>query len=382
MDRYAKEIEDFSFIPLVDDQSGRARDQEADRRQREGQKAQDPRRLRVTIGINGWLNTEDDITKPWRVLPSDTEVFALRYELKTLLALGSAMKDFAQSVAWKTLRAEVIKRTALVSLASVLWPVAVVSTASNFDNPFMRARNRSKMAGRLLADALINKVQGERPVTLIGYSLGATAIHSCLQSLAERHAFGLVDTVVMMGAPAPSDPTHWRTLHTVVSGRIFNAYSKNDMILGLVYRMHSLGLGAAGLRSIDGVVSLKNLNLSETVSGHLRYPSLTGEILRQCGFPGVKASARIEKDDEMKKRDDQGGSDLLDLETPPSDLGAAKTPPLPPRPSPPPPAYDTLELPPPPMTTERESSPAPPGRDGGRGSARRETASAAAQDRG
>ncbi|OAA46846.1 transmembrane and coiled-coil domains 4 [Metarhizium rileyi] len=296
MDKYAKEVEDFKFIPLASAGHG-LDDPESP--------AKETRRLRVTIGINGWLNDESDITTPWRVLPtSETEVFALRYEMKTLLSLGTALQDLVQSFAWKTLKVEIVKRTVLATLWAALWPIQVLAAASNVDNPFSRASNRSKKAGRLLADALINKVQGERPVTLIGYSLGATAIHACLQSLAERKAFGLIDNVVIIGAPAPSNAAHWRTLRCVLSGTLFNVYSENDLILGFVYRMHSLALGIAGLQAITPVKGVQNLDLSERVSGHLRYPSLTGEILQECGFTGVRCDGEIEKDDLIRMKDD------------------------------------------------------------------------------
>lgn len=309
MDKYAKEVEDFKFIPLGSTQYG------SDFQRPPDPNSQENRRLRVTIGVNGWLNSESDITKPWRVLPtSETEVFALRYEMKTLLNLGTALKDLVQSFAWKTLKIEIIKRTVLATLWAALWPIQVLAAASNVDNPFNRASNRSKKAGHLLADALINKVQGERPVTLIGYSLGATAIHACLQSLAERKAFGLIENVVIIGAPAPSNAAHWRTLRCVVSGTIFNVYSENDMMLGFVYRMHSLALGVAGLQAIEGVNGLQNLDLSEKVSGHLRYPELIGGILKECGFTGVLVDGEIEKDELIRMKDDHAEGKLVDFE--------------------------------------------------------------------
>ncbi|KAG6008002.1 hypothetical protein E4U21_005236 [Claviceps maximensis] len=324
MDKYAKEVEDFKFIPL-ESESGTSKSRltsadsefKASQDQSQGQshdKNQESRRLRVTIGINGWLNSEDDITKPWRVLDSSSEVFALRYEMKTLLSLGTALQDLVSSLAWKTLKMEIIKRTVLATLWAALWPIQILAAASNVDNPFSRASNRSQKAGQLLADALINKVQGERPVTLIGYSLGAKAIHACLQSLADRQAFGLVESVVIIGAPAPSHAPHWRTLRCVVSGPIFNAYSENDMVLGFVYRMHSLALGVAGLQAIENVHGLHNLDLSGRVSGHLRYPSLTGEILKECGFLGVRASGEIEKDDVIKMKDEHAQGEGVDFE--------------------------------------------------------------------
>lgn len=296
MDKYAKEVEDFKFIPLESEPAAAA--------STSVEKHAAQRRLRVTIGINGWLNSEDDVARPWRVLDSSSEVFALRYEMKTLLGLGTALQDLVSSFAWKTLKAEVIKRTVLATLWAALWPMQLLAAASSVDNPFSRASNRSQKAGRLLADALVNKVQGERPVTLVGYSLGALAIHACLESLAQRRAFGLVDAVVLIGTPAPSDAAHWRALRPVVSGPIFNVYSENDMVLGFVYRMHSLALGVAGLQAIRGVRGIRNVNLSQRVSGHLRYPSLTGEILRRCGFENVRAGTEIEKDDLIRMKDE------------------------------------------------------------------------------
>lgn len=326
MDKYAKEVEDFRFIPLNGDVA-KTTDEQAPENQNEVVQNQEPqekvsdkedfkdRRLRVTIGVNGWLNSEDDVTRPWQALGSDSEVFALRYEMKTLLSLGTALNELVRSVAWNAFKSEIIKRTVLATLWAALWPIQVVAMASNVDNPFNHASNRSKKAGRLLADALVNKVQGERPVTLVGYSLGANAIHACLQSLAERRAFGLVDTVVIIGTPAPSDAAHWRTLHTVVSGKIFNVYSENDMVLGFVYRMHSLALGVAGLQAIESGGGVENVNLSDAVSGHLRYPELIGKILHRCGFIGIKTGDDvIEKDDVIKMKDEYAAGHIVDLD--------------------------------------------------------------------
>lgn len=290
MDSYAREVEDFRFIPLQKSSS----DPESAREESKS------RRLRVTIGINGWLTSEDDITKPWAGLGDDTEVFALRYEMDKLLALGRALEGMVSSYAWRTVKVEILRRTVLASLWAALWPAYVLNVASNVDNPWNLALNRSEKAGEVLADALVNKVQGERPVTLIGYSLGARAIYTCLRSLAERKAFGLVDTVVLIGAPAPSDAPVWQRLRSVVAGNIFNVYTENDYILGFLYRTHSLQLGVAGLQPIKGVRGIQNLDLSAEVSGHLRYPELTGQVLARCGFANVRGGDRpIEREDDL-----------------------------------------------------------------------------------
>ncbi|KAI1271676.1 DUF726-domain-containing protein [Xylaria sp. FL0933] len=297
VDRYAKEVEDFKFLPLS---------AEWGTRWRKGNEA-DARRLRVTIGINGWLETEDDVTKPWRVLGDESEVFALQYEMSSLMALGQQLRALVGSAAWSFVRAEILKRTVLVTLQSALWPILLLNSASNIDNPFSLARNRSEKAGQILADALINKVQGERPVTLIGYSLGARVIYACLRALAERKAFGLVDTVVLIGAPVPSNEGHWQMMRSVVAGKLFNVHSANDYILGFLYRSTSLQLGVAGLQSvgadIDGV---EDLDLSEEVHGHLRYPGLIAQILHRCGFVNVKGG------DMVIEKEKQGGIELRD----------------------------------------------------------------------
>lgn len=288
VDQYARDVEDFKFIPLKDEWGTGSRESEADRR-----------RLRVTIGINGWLADRDDVTKPWRYLNDDSEVFALRYEMKSLLGLGESLQNLVNSYAWNTVKVEILKRTVLATLWSALWPAYLLSAASTIDNPFNLAKNRSEKAGEILADALINRVQGERPVTLVGYSLGARVIYSCLRSLARRQAFGLVENVVFIGAPVPSNRSHWYMMRSVVSGKLFNVYSKNDYLLAFCYRATSIQLGVAGLQEIKDIEGVENLNLSEEVQGHMRYAKLIEKILARCGLPVIKGvEPSIEKDED------------------------------------------------------------------------------------
>jgi hypothetical protein len=86
MDNYAKEVEDFAFIP-VHSTNKTSEDHE------EGAKAASDHdhKLRVTICISGWLTEKEEVTKPWTMLGTGAEVFAMRYELEALLNLGHAM---------------------------------------------------------------------------------------------------------------------------------------------------------------------------------------------------------------------------------------------------------------------------------------------------
>jgi Protein of unknown function (DUF726) len=280
MDQYAREVEDFAFLPM---RRSRGRGQGSDVRD----VPVEERRLRVTIAVSGWLAEKRDVMRPWRVIGAQTEVFALRWELEALLDMGMSLETMVSSAVWAVASREIIARTVFASLMFAMWPIALLKLSKVVDNPFNVAKSRADKAGLVLADAIINKAQGERPVTLIGYSMGARLIYSCLMSLAERRAFGLVESAVLIGAPAPSDASVWRAIRTVVSGRLVNAYSEKDYVLAFLYRTSSIQFGVAGLEAVDGVKSVENVDVSAIVSGHMRYPHLVGTILENIGWEDI-----------------------------------------------------------------------------------------------
>ncbi|TID24017.1 DUF726-domain-containing protein [Venturia nashicola] len=288
MDEYAKEVEDFGFLPIHKWSRPRKIEKEY-------------RRLRVAIGISGWLTDKEDVIKPWRVLSPSIEGFALKYEVESLLSLGNAMTSLVSSTAWTYAKKEIIKRTIFATLKEALWPLMIVRVARIVDNPFSVAKSRSDKAGEVLADALINKAQGERPVSLIGYSLGARVIYTCLMSLADRKAFGLIENVVLLGCPAPSDSADWRKMRSVVSGRLVNVYSENDYVLAFLYRTSSIQYGVAGLRPAEYVKGVENVDVSDIVSGHLRYRYLTGAILKRIGCEDIDIEEVEQEEEELKE---------------------------------------------------------------------------------
>ncbi|KAK7741728.1 hypothetical protein SLS53_004791 [Cytospora paraplurivora] len=290
IDEYAKEVEDFAFVPVNKPslmQWGKHEDK-------------DTRHLRVAVAISGWLVDKDEVVLPWKVISGrSTEAFALRWELSALLRLGSALNAYIKSYAWGYVKKEIISRTIFATLASALTlPYGLAKASRLIDNPFSVAMSRSDKAGRVLADALINKVQGERPVTLIGYSLGARVIYTCLNELAKRKAFGLVESVCLLGAPVPSDPIEWRRIRSVVAGRVVNVYSTKDFILAFLYRTNSLQYGVAGLQAIQDVQGIENVDVSDLVEGHTQYRFLVGSILQKLQLEDIDAEA-VEK--QLKK---------------------------------------------------------------------------------
>ncbi|KAJ4422187.1 hypothetical protein N0V82_003157 [Gnomoniopsis sp. IMI 355080] len=282
VDEYAKHVQDFAFMPL-NKQSLFSKGK---------QDAKNTRHLRVAIGISGWLTEKDEVGLPWQVIDGrSTEAFALRWEVEALLRLGHALSTYIKSYAWGFAKKEILSRTIFASLASALvLPYGLAKAARVIDNPFSVAVARSEKAGAVLADALINKVQGERPVTLIGYSLGARVIYSCLNELANRKAFGLVESVCLMGAPVPSDPIYWRRIRSVVAGRVVNVYSTKDYLLAFLYRANSLQYGIAGLQAIPDVQCIENVDVSDLVEGHTQYRFLVGSILQKLDLEDIDAA--------------------------------------------------------------------------------------------
>ncbi|KAJ5612330.1 hypothetical protein N7510_005524 [Penicillium lagena] len=296
MDKYAREVDDFAFIPI---RGPRRRSNE-----KESEEARQDHRLRVTIGVTGWVREESNFVVPWQVVGADSEVFGLRWEMEPLMKLGNAIRTLVTSAAWSVAGREVLAHTIFAGIMSaVMLPLGLLKVAGVVDNPFSVAKARADKAGEVLADALIDKVQGERPVTLIGYSLGSRLIFSCLQSLERRGAYGLVESAIFMGSPTPSDADHWLRMRSVVSGRLINVFSQNDSVLAFLYRTSSLQLGVAGLQKVEGVPGVENIDMSESISGHLRYEYLLGRILTTIGLQDIDAREMEQEEAALAEED-------------------------------------------------------------------------------
>jgi hypothetical protein len=302
MDSYAREVEDFQFLPVHGSSSKKTSEDEDQGAQ---EASEHDHKLRVTIGISGWLTEKEEVVKPWRSLGTGAEIFALKYELEALLNLGNAMNGMVQSAAWGYAQKEIIAQTIFADLAAAMWPMALMKVARVVDNPFSVAKSRADKAGEVLADALINRAQGERPVTLIGYSLGARVIYTCLMSLAKRKEFGLVENAVLIGGPTPSDTSDWRVLRSAVAGRLVNVYSVNDYVLGFMYRTSAIQYGVAGLQKVEGLASVENFDVSEDVSSHQRYRYLIGAILKKIGFEDIDMTAVEREQEELAKMEEE-----------------------------------------------------------------------------
>ncbi|KAK4172430.1 hypothetical protein QBC36DRAFT_337913 [Triangularia setosa] len=312
MEQHAKDVSDAGFIPLrgiVNEECFKI-----------SEIVPDYRRIRVVLGVGGWLPNKADMFRPWRCLGEQNEVYVVRWELDNLVKLNTALETMVKSAAWSIAKKEIIARSSepsskilqldpskstdrhgpvYTSLIDARWPAALLKLSKIVDNPWNTCMVRADKLGSILADIISSKAPGERGVSLVGYSLGARAIYTCLAILAERRAFGLVENVVVMGLPAPSETAIWVAMRSVVTGRMVNVYSENDYILGFLCRQCSVEYGVAGLERIVGVDSIEQLDVSAKVSSHLRYPYLVGTILHHIGWEDVDKEQATQEEHAM-----------------------------------------------------------------------------------
>ena len=304
VEEYEREIRDFKFVPLdetiPDDSQARPPSSTS-----QASELQSSHKLRVAIGISGWLTRIPDVTSPWTVFSSDSvEPFALRYERDVLLKLGATLTSILRDSAYSLAQASFLQVALPAVVSTALLPVTLLRAGSYLNNPFSLSMERSDKAGKVLASALMAKAQGERPVSLVGYSLGARVIHSCLLELASQNAFGLIENVVLMGAPAATEELSWRKIRSVAAGRVVNVYTTNDLLLAVLYRTIKAQINVAGLQPINNVNGVENFDATGVVNGHHQYQFAVGPLLRDINFEDLDME-EVEKGEQALKKENR-----------------------------------------------------------------------------
>lgn len=192
---------------------------------------------------------------------------------------------------------------------------------------------RAESAGVLLAKLLRDNIHGYRPVSLIGQGIGSRVVFYALEELAKTDSQGIIEDVIIMGAPCTSSSESWLKIRNIVAGRyrfvffgpftlsqsslcdlhthantytcisihlrilsllagkIVNVYSSQDWFLGYVYRGLQLSSGVAGIEPIavpedfPEEAWIRNLELKKDIKvetgSHAAYNAHLGEILKQ-----------------------------------------------------------------------------------------------------
>uniref|UniRef100_A0A3B5LF54 Uncharacterized protein n=1 Tax=Xiphophorus couchianus TaxID=32473 RepID=A0A3B5LF54_9TELE len=242
--------------------------------------------LHLTIAVTGWLcSGKYSYQAPWSSLGECGEQYCLVWESRFLRDLGSAMISLLDGLV-SMVAQEALKYTVLSIVTALTWPASLLAVASIIDNPWCVCLNRSAEVGKHLAQVLRSRQQGKRPVSLIGFSLGARVIYYCLQELASDKSEGVVEDVVLLGAPVDGSEKSWERMVKVVAGRIVNGYC-GDWLLGFLYRSSAAQMSVAGLQPINiQDRRIINVDLSSVqVKGHLDYMRQMDTILVAVGVP-------------------------------------------------------------------------------------------------
>ena len=245
----------------------------------------------VFLFLCRWLPkgaTKDTAALPFSTLDSIMgDHYTLYWEPEMLEALGSGLKIFATEAVTFSIQQALAHTIMGALLAGLAWPLALTKLGYLVDNPWNNGLDRARLAGLILADSLMNRNLGARPVTLVGYSLGARVIFYCLLELARMNAYGLVENVALFGTPVSASKQQWKECTTVVAGRFINGYASNDWLLGFLFRASTAGLGnVAGLRPLKHIEGsrVQNVDCTDLVKGHLSYRMLMPKLLKRAGF--------------------------------------------------------------------------------------------------
>ncbi|KAG6363432.1 hypothetical protein INS49_008531 [Diaporthe citri] len=245
------------------------------------------KRVNLIVTISGWMTGKvDDVRLPFSTVdPVMGDMYSVLWEPDMLTSMGDTINILATEALTQGLQ-QVLGSTILVSLMAALQlPVVLTKLSYLIDNPWSVSLDRAWAAGLILADSLIERNLGTRPITLVGYSLGARVIFSCLLELARKGAFGIVQNVYMFGSPIVVKQDEFLKVRTVVPGRFVNGYHRNDWILGYLFRLTNGGIRTvAGLNPIENIPDLENVDTSELVNGHMDYRRAMPRLLREVGW--------------------------------------------------------------------------------------------------
>lgn len=256
------------------------------------------------------------------------ELLTVRWESDLLIELCDSVTDMAVDMVG-TAAKEILKQTALSTLiTAIAWPYGLVKAANMIDGTWTLAIERADLAGIELARRLLESKAGHRPVVLVGFSMGARTVYSCLKELARhqliweeeritkgknkkhiqlREPASIVEDAIMMGLPNHLSLQSWESCRSVVAGRLVNCYSRNDLILSLMFqlkRLNGVFKTVCGTNTVN-VPGVENYDVSNLIPAHSDYCRMTGRILRMInhGTP-YRPSTVITIPNEFGKRDE------------------------------------------------------------------------------
>ncbi|KAF2482570.1 hypothetical protein BDY17DRAFT_235740, partial [Neohortaea acidophila] len=244
------------------------------------------KRPNLIVTVSGWMTGKvDDVRLPFSTVdPIMGDVYSVNWEPEMLQSTGQTIQILATEALTQTIQ-QILGMTILTTLmAGLNLPLVLTKLSYLIDNPWTVSLVRADATGLILADSLIDRNLGVRPITLVGFSLGSRVIFSCLKELARKGAIGLIQNVYLFGSPIVTKKEDYISARSIVSGRFVNGYATNDWILGYLFRATSGGImRVSGLSSVD-VPGIENKDVTEIVTGHMAYRAMMPKLLEEVGW--------------------------------------------------------------------------------------------------
>jgi len=225
------------------------------------------------------------------------EIFSLEWDLPMLFSVGSILQNLEDTKlennaneVWNNAISKIISMKIPLNIFDVIrqlsWPYEALKPRFFFA-PIIASLSRAERAGRKYAHYLMSNVIGKRPISLIGVSVGCKLIFSCLEELSKSDAIGMIENVVLLGAPIESErTTQWKAARRVVSGRFINCYCFKDWMLAYIFRCSLVSYELAGLQPTFSKLGIENRDVSDVIQQHSDYtdPSNIMKILQILNF--------------------------------------------------------------------------------------------------
>ena len=230
--------------------------------------------------------TDDDVRLPFSTIdPIMGDIFSLLWEPDVLSSMGATVNILTTEILTQGLQTALGQTMLATLMAAIQWPIILTKLSYLIDNPWNNSLDRAKAAGLLLADTLMSRNLGLRPINLAGFSLGARVIYYCLLELARCHAYGIVQDVFIFGTPVVFRQRDWAKVSSVVAGRLVNGFKRDDWVLGYLFRATSGGIGrVCGLRPIEIGANVDNLDCTHEVQGHYGYREAMPRLMAKCDY--------------------------------------------------------------------------------------------------
>ncbi|TMX41253.1 hypothetical protein DA100_08095 [Vibrio sp. Hep-1b-8] len=190
-----------------------------------------------TIFINGFTQKNEADFYDWQTehlfAGFKHSTYGVNWDAKSNARLGAAFSEGATKKAALSMLAAISKRGG-VQAAKQLSPLGWVTLMSDLvSNPWHSAMMRAAQAGAQLADC-ISRTEGQK-FNLVGHSLGCRVIFYTLMALGTKSNKYINDVVLLGGAVGKDDKESWLNALSTIDGRLYNCYSKQDMILKRLY---------------------------------------------------------------------------------------------------------------------------------------------------